>query len=624
MSRATLQRDAVLRVGEVCEVDGRRIYVEVDKNKNLSDLFLDGDVLKNISVLSYIEIRKGFLGIIGRVEGEKIKDDYSPRQTERRDSDNRSKRVLTISLSGYLDEQGAFIGGTKELPLIGNEAYVVTKEKIHQIHNLVSPNQSSICISRVYGDEFDINFPVDGLFNSHIAIFGNSGSGKSNTLTYLYQELVAALRSRNRESFEQNTKFLLFDFNGEYVQGPCLTKDKCVYNLTTENENGNRLPFGVDVILGIEALSILSDATERTQKPFLRRALRLRKLFFEADQSEDYLKGILKRLVKGTLTLSEKHRAFLLLDYFRQILPKKEDEQGDLEDLAGDLKWLHPSNQFVLNHYEVYFQSNPERIRDTIIYKQVDLVSLNDNPLEQLIMFLYLQLIEDVISNRAQNEHIAPLINRIKSKQKDIEKLFDFSSKKQFWETNFVVVNLDKVNLEMKKTLPLLLSKHLYAQHKRAGSNKTLNLIIDEAHNILSTTSSREDQSWKDYRLETFEEIIKEGRKFGVFVTIASQRPNDISPTITSQAHNYFIQRLLNQRDLATISSAVSYIDRVTEESIPTLPTGTCVFSGMASQMPLKIDVKALADEKRPVSSTRQFSEVVPVDSHSDVQAGLQ
>ena len=48
------------------------------------------------------------------------------------------------------------------------------------------------------------------------------------------------------------------------------------------------------------------------------------------------------------------------------------------------------------------------------------------------------------------------------------------------------------------------------------------------------------EPSWKDYRLETFEEIVKEGRKFGVFVCIASQRPNDISATITSQAHNYF------------------------------------------------------------------------------------
>jgi uncharacterized protein len=175
-----------------------------------------------------------------------------------------------------------------------------------------------------------------------------------------------------------------------------------------------------------------------------------------------------------------------------------------------------------------------------------------------------------------------------------------------------VVINLDDVNLDMKKTLPLLLSRKLYAEQKAASDSTSLSIIIDEAHNILSTDSFREAESWKDYRLETFEEIIKEGRKFGVFVTIASQRPNDISPTITSQAHNYFIHRLINERDLQTIASAVSYIDRVTEESIPNLPTGTCVFSGVASQMPLKINIRPLADDARPRSGTRQFSEIVP------------
>lgn len=174
------------------------------------------------------------------------------------------------------------------------------------------------------------------------------------------------------------------------------------------------------------------------------------------------------------------------------------------------------------------------------------------------------------------------------------------------------MVNLDNINLDMKKTIPLLLSRKLYAEQKTAGPHRSLNIIIDEAHNILSTQSFREAESWKDYRLETFEEIIKEGRKFGAFVTIASQRPNDISPTITSQAHNYFIHRLINERDLTTIASAVSYIDRVTEESIPTLPTGTCVFSGVASQVPLKINVKPLEHGARPTSATREFSVMVP------------
>lgn len=111
----------------------------------------------------------------------------------------------------------------------------------------------------------------------------------------------------------------------------------------------------------------------------------------------------------------------------------------------------------------------------------------------------------------------------------------------------------------------------------------TLHLIIDETHNILSNISFREMESWKDYRLETFEEIIKEGRNFGVFITISNQRPSDISSTIISQAHNYFIHRVINQNDLYAIEKSVSYIDRLTEESIPTLSTGNCIFSGSSA-----------------------------------------
>jgi uncharacterized protein len=72
----------------------------------------------------------------------------------------------------------------------------------------------------------------------------------------------------------------------------------------------------------------------------------------------------------------------------------------------------------------------------------------------------------------------------------------------------------------------------------------------------------------------------------------------DFAPayTITSQAHNYFIHRLMNERDLQSIASAVSYIDKITEESIPTSPTGTCIFSGVAGQMPLKFAIRPLSE----------------------------
>lgn len=611
MTVEKLTRDAVLRVGEVSGVDGRKIYVLVDKNKNLSDMFFEGDILRNIAVNGYVEIRKGFLSIIGKVEGEKIEPEVRPNAIKALNVVNTNRRILTIALTGYLDEKGTFVGGTRELPLIGNEAYLVTKDKLRLVHKLVPPGSRSIRIATIFGDDFDVELPIDGLFNSHIAIFGNTGSGKTNTLACLYQELVRVLRGDNLAGFEDKTRFLLFDFNGEYAVPGCITENKQVYNLSTDGVGGDRLPMSQGTFLDIEVLSILADATEKTQKPFLRRTLRRLRQAQEANDIDSYIKAILRRQVRDALQMTEKTRAFLLIDYFKQILPEH-DEEGVAIDLDSDLEWHNWSSEWRLRPQGHFLAQNPEQIEHSLLYRQVDRFQLEHALLARLITFLYMQLIDDVLSNRAQNEHIIPVINRLKSKSDDIDRLFNFGEDVTFWARNFVVINLHAVNLDMKKTIPLLLAKRAYVEHKAQGADdRTLNIIIDEAHNILSTESFREAESWKDYRLETFEEIIKEGRKFGVFVTISSQRPNDISPTITSQAHNYFIHRLINQFDLKTIASAVSYIDRVTEESIPTLPTGTCIFSGMASQMPLKININPLSDASRPRSTTRGFPPAV-------------
>jgi hypothetical protein len=615
MNVAKLTQEAVLRVGEVMGVDGRKIYVLVDRNKNLSDMFLDGEILRNLSVNSYIEIRKGFLSLIGRVEGEKIEEDYSAPSSEF-ETVNRNKRILTVALAGYINERGIFTGGTKELPLIGNEAYIVTREKIQRVHNLTQdPADPSINIATIEGHDFDIDFPVDGLFNSHIAIFGNTGSGKSNTLAYLYQEFVRVLTARNADAFSQNSRILFLDFNGEYISPECVSLSKKVYQLSTRHDHGDKLPMTEDALLDIEVISILADATDKTQKPFLRRAVRYYKKIMSAGDGDPdgYIKNILRNRVREVLQMSDKVRAYLILDYFREILPT-EDTEGNPVDLDSDITWHNTMCEFRIRPNGAFLGSNPDQIPNTFLFQHIDSFMLGGSLLSKLIVFLYLQLISDIFANRAQNEHIAPVINRLKAKKSDIDKIFDLGNDTTFWESNVVVVSLTDVNLEMKKTLPLLLAKKLYTEQKESGQGKSLNLVIDEAHNILSTTSFRESESWKDYRLETFEEIIKEGRKFGVFVTISSQRPNDISPTITSQAHNYFIHRLLNERDLKAIASAVSYIDRITEESIPTLPTGTCVFSGIASQMPLKLNVKALPHSARPRSATRKFVDIVPLD----------
>ena len=173
------------------------------------------------------------------------------------------------------------------------------------------------------------------------------------------------------------------------------------------------------------------------------------------------------------------------------------------------------------------------------------------------------------------------------------------------------VISLRDVNLDMRKVLPMILCRHLYEEKKATdqGGARYLNLIIDEAHNILSLDSARESEAWRDYRLETFEEIIKEGRKFGVFLTIASQRPHDISPTIISQLHNYLLHRLVNDLDIKAIEKAVSYLDRVSFESMPILPTGACILSGVAAQIPVMVSVGALESQFAPNSRTMSIAD---------------
>lgn len=155
--------------------------------------------------------------------------------------------------------------------------------------------------------------------------------------------------------------------------------------------------------------------------------------------------------------------------------------------------------------------------------------------------------------------------------------------------------------------LPLLIAKQLYDEHKRKLSKvseitSTVHLIIDEAHNVMSSQSTREEELWKDYRLEVFEEIIKEGRKFGFYITLPSQRPYDISPTIISQLHNFFIHRLVNDQDLRMIANTVNSLDSISKNQIPCLAPGQCIVTGTSFEMPLLIQVNKLDKEKSPAS----------------------
>jgi len=599
-------KDSIFRIGKVFSVEGREVKISVDKQKNASHLLYKGELLKNVSVGGYIKIIKGFVSIIAKVESEQVREDKSFNEAYNKE-ENKISRILNVKLLGFI-ENNKFERGIKGLPLIDNECYLLDKEETEQVHDFVKDDDVPLRLGSLAEESGQpIRLGVNGLFASHIGVFGNTGSGKSYTLAKLYRSLFEEFK--NEEKFKKNARFLLFDFNGEYNFEHSIISDKNVINLSTKTADGkDKLIFNETDLLDIELFSIMANATEKTQRPFLSRTLSFYNTVSNSDDPLSFFKNMLRKRVADVLKMSDKVKAFLLLDYLKVILPNAYDENGIEIDLAEELDYHNNSNEFILNGF--FLRQNPDQIPNTALYQQVDEYSFSDNFIARIIDYLYLQLIYDVISNRAQNEHIAPAINKLKSFQKDIGKILEIKKKGQsdFWGGKFFsVLNLNEANINMKKLVPLLVSFKLYSEHKKKKIDQTeqsLNIIIDEAHNILSYTSQRESETWKDYRLETFEEIIKEGRKFGVFLTIASQRPSDISSTIISQLHNYFLHRLINNKDIQAVEKTVSYLDKVSFDSLPILPTGVCIIAGLVAQVPVIVKVDEIEKKYEPNNRT--------------------
>lgn len=595
--------NSVFRIGIIHSVDGRVVKVLVDKDKNNSHLIFQGQLIKNVAVGSYVKILKGFETIIGKVETEYIEIDKGV-NGQYNSHEEAINRYLIIKLIGHI-EGNLYRKGLTELPLIANECHLLTNEEFEMIHSFGSKDDVLIKIGTIASDPLvPISIGVNKLFASHIGIFGNTGSGKSYTLAKIYRQLFVSFKDNAK--FRENAKFLFYDFNGEYSKEDAIIEGKKIYDLSTNTKEGSdKIPLSDDDMLDENLLCIFASATEKTQRPFIVRCI---KLYKSIGGDTEKFRNYLKQQIYDILQMSDKVKGDLLIDYVEEILPPKL-KNGIEEGLRKDFSFHTNGQCYYTRDGNIFinFQERPQNIKNLDIYRQVDEFFFSNNFIKNFICIMYMRLIYDMLGNRAMNEHIAPAINKLKSNEKNIEKVFDFSNQiNSFWDdSNIVVINLCNVNTDMKKMIPLLLTNKLYNEYKKKRDNKSyLNIIVDEAHNILSYQSTRESESWKDYRLEVFEEIIKEGRKFGVFMTIASQRPSDISSTIISQLHNYFIHRLMNERDIQQVSNTISYLDKVSVESLPILSTGVCVLAGQLAEMPIVVQIDRIEEENKPQNET--------------------
>ena len=132
---------------------------------------------------------------------------------------------------------------------------------------------------------------------------------------------------------------------------------------------------------------------------------------------------------------------------------------------------------------------------------------------------------------------------------------------------------------------------------------RPITLVCDEAHVYIPTDFQLSAAQRR--MVEIFENIAKEGRKFGITLFVASQRPSELNKTIMAQCANYIVMKLNNENDKGMVKGMMPAGSTDVIETTTMFSPGDCLVVGDACPMPLKIHVE-LAKE-RPRSKTIDF-----------------
>lgn len=603
-------------IGMVTEVEGINCKIATFDNMNHSSFLQDGDILHNPKVNSFILIKNGFDSIVGRISSETIWDQKSTTfdfNFDDRFTKKQIKRILDVQVIGIF-KNSKFHSGISRFPMIGNICVIPSNDVINSIYmenSHVESNDEAITIGDSLNDNYSIDLSVNSFFASHIGIFGNTGSGKSNTLHKLYYELFKL--SSKYPRIHNKSKYIVIDFNGEYSHegsfGITNNDLKKVYRPgSTDNEgNKNKIPISEDTFLDIELLSIIFSATVQTQRPFLGRVIRGVNDHGAGPESlSTYVGWIIRNIFTGVADGNARNE---LVESLIKFFPKT-DMENRLEPMSNaEVFTGQGMPKFRINGDFMDLQFNEKEKRITNYNQILDIIQ--NNPLGYLKEFqlrCHLQNIINRFKNKGNPEFIVPLLHRIDGGVEGLIDIITVTSDEEFGLDDFLtIISMNHLRGKAKQLIAMLISKMVYDKQKYNYKENlsSVNLIIDEAHNVLSYSRNEENDNGMDYRLGLFEEIIKEGRKFGFFLTLSSQRPSDISPTIISQVHNFFIHKLVNERDLQIINYSLSTLDPTNKKLIPTLAPGACVVTGSALNMPIIIQVDYIEESHiRPQSDT--------------------
>lgn len=458
---------------------------------------------------------------------------------------------------------------------------------------------------------YDVKVRIDDFFGGHTAVLGNTGSGKSCTVASVLQSLF----DKADEFHARGATFVVFDVNGEYANALMpLAKEKGIGVAHvvldgTASDGKFRLPHW---FLEQSEWELLLQASERTQIPILRTALGLTGLFRESTPEalaikEHFIATCIIECFRGAdgdSPVAKFQRVVSLL----QKYPTKDLNTNLLQKYGANYQY----GNFSGGNLAPFLDEVRKKLRE-----DVDLPSYNRAPftfddLEECLDFAILY--EEAHGNRQIRDYCSQMFTRFKSlrdrseyafirydikpgeaiptMEAFLEQLLGLSKNGVNWQKRhqIIIVDMNSIEDEVVELVSSVLARMTFRLLRQAEPRNRfpVHLLLEEAHRYISETPSK----FAIDASKIYERIAKEGRKYGLFLLVASQRPSELSKTVLSQCSNFVVHRIQNPDDLSQIRQMTPFISDAVLKRLPSLPKQHALVFGTSVNLPTTFKVR--------------------------------
>lgn len=665
MSHAPFEQAESLRIGAVDFVSPDEIKVSLDIEAPESVALNTGGPRPFPRVNSYllIPVDDGF--IVGQIEWITVEHSPFPKRRGMQDFGlvdlPYPLRRLRLNPLGTLrarvsNEAYSFRRGTDALPSVGTAVLLPTDLQLRSIVECGEKRRVKIGTSPLAGDA-QVCVDPNRLFGRHLAVLGNTGSGKSCSVAGLIRWSLE--EAQNLRSGRPNARFIVLDPNGEYSRAFSAKDPAVKARIFKVDPDEGELPLKVPLWFWNSAeWCSFTQASAKTQRPLLRRALREVKggrSAFNVSSDEDRKLHLRRHLSSILILLRRDLRSYAVKTEATKFGFKVESIIADIE------KWI-PENPDIpltainisakkvlaakhkvgfdkLSRTEyIYFNPFEEGEVQTIITKvESALASLGgvlypEGPDEDVPLPFSGTDLADHLEILAEQENVTQfadfLVARIRTfisdpRMKVIITDDDDDVTLANWLTEFIgsdnaenecvsIIDLSLVPTEVIHIVTAVIARMVFEalQRYRKLHSKTLPtvLVMEEAHTFIKRYKEDiENQDAAAVCCQVFERIAREGRKFGLGLILSSQRPSELSPTVLSQCNTFLLHRLSNDRDQELVHRLVPDNLKGLLHELPLLPSQSAILLGWATELPVLLKMNDLPKSQQPHSDDPDF-----------------